>query len=317
MTLQIADRVLETTTTQGTGTLNLLGPVTGFQGFLDGVADGSLVPYSCEDDTNWEVGIGTVGAGTPDTLARTTVLASSNAGSPVNWGPGTRNVFIAPLAKLLAFRDENLNFVEGFGTGGGTGNAHTLTLTPAPTAYSGGMVVKYLAPAANTGAVTLTVGALPSKALKYKGAAIPSGFITSGMPIMAMYDAVNGWFEVLNFLAIDTDALTTSIRQIPQNSKSAAYTTVLADAGKHIFHPASDNNARTFTIDSNANVAYPIGTAITFVNKINTVTISITSDTLTLAGPGTTGNRSLAANGMATALKIDTTEWIISGTGLT
>jgi hypothetical protein len=58
---------------------------------------------------------------------------------------------------------------------------------------------------------------------------------------------------------------------------------VLADAGKHILHPTADNNARTFTIDSNANVAYPLGTAITFINQINTVTIAITSDTMTLA----------------------------------
>lgn len=104
---------------------------------------------------------------------------------------------------------------------------------------------------------------------------------------------------------------------ITQNSQSANYTTVLSDGGKHILHPASDNNARTFTIDSNANVAYPIGTAITFVNEINTVTIAITSDTLTLAGAGTTGSRTLAANGIATALKITSTKWIISGTGLT
>lgn len=105
-------------------------------------------------------------------------------------------------------------------------------------------------------------------------------------------------------------------RNVPQNSKSAAYTTVLSDAGKHILHPTADNNARTFTIDSNANVAYPIGTAITFVNQINTVTIAITTDTLVLAGAGTTGSRSLAANGIATALKVESTKWVISGTGL-
>jgi hypothetical protein len=104
---------------------------------------------------------------------------------------------------------------------------------------------------------------------------------------------------------------------IPQNSKSTAYTTVLADANKHILHPTADNNARTFTIAANAAVAYPIGTAITFVNQINTVTIAINSDTLVLAGAGTTGSRTLAANGMATALKIDSTTWMISGSGLT
>lgn len=103
---------------------------------------------------------------------------------------------------------------------------------------------------------------------------------------------------------------------IPQNSQSAAYTTVMADAGKHILHPTADNNPRTFTIDSNANVAFPIGTAITFVNQINTLTIAITSDTLTWAEDGTTGSRTLAANGIATALKITSTAWLISGVGL-
>ncbi|MCK1681763.1 hypothetical protein IVA87_20680 [Bradyrhizobium sp. 147] len=104
---------------------------------------------------------------------------------------------------------------------------------------------------------------------------------------------------------------------IPQSIKSASYTTVLADAQTHILHPASDNNPRTFTIDSNANVAYPIGTAITFINEINTVTIAITSDTLVQAGSGLTGSRTLAANGMATAVKITATKWMIAGAGLT
>lgn len=104
---------------------------------------------------------------------------------------------------------------------------------------------------------------------------------------------------------------------VVQNSQSAAYTTVLSDAGKQILHPTSDNNARTFTIDSNANVPYAIGTCITFINQINTITISINADTLILAGTGTTGSRTLAANGIATAIKITTTIWLINGTGLT
>ncbi|SCB51867.1 hypothetical protein GA0061099_10232 [Bradyrhizobium yuanmingense] len=104
---------------------------------------------------------------------------------------------------------------------------------------------------------------------------------------------------------------------IPQSIKTAAYTTLLADAQTQILHPASDNNARTFTIDSNANVAYPIGSAITFINEINTVTIAITSDTLVQAGSGLTGSRTLAANGMATAVKIAATKWMIAGAGLT
>lgn len=108
-------------------------------------------------------------------------------------------------------------------------------------------------------------------------------------------------------------------RTVPQNSKSADYTTVMSDGGKHILHPSADTTARTFTIDSNANVAYPIGTALTFVNQdsAGVLTIAITSDTMRLAGAGTTGSRTLAANGVATALKLTSTEWLISGTGLT
>ena len=105
---------------------------------------------------------------------------------------------------------------------------------------------------------------------------------------------------------------------IPENSKSANYTTVLGDAGQFIYHPASDANARTFTIDSNANVAYVLGTVISFVNlSVNVLTIGITADTMYLAGPGTTGSRTLAQYGCCTALKTDATTWIISGTGLT
>jgi hypothetical protein len=106
-------------------------------------------------------------------------------------------------------------------------------------------------------------------------------------------------------------------RGMPQQTKSAAYTLVITDAGQHILHPASDNNARTFTIPANSAVAFPIGTVITFINMINTVTIAITTDTLMLAGAGTTGSRTLAPYGVATAIKIDSTQWLISGPGLT
>lgn len=106
---------------------------------------------------------------------------------------------------------------------------------------------------------------------------------------------------------------------VRQNSQSAAYTAVLTDGGKHLLHPSADTTARVFTIPANSSVAYPIGTALTFVNQASAgvMTISITTDTMRLAGAGSTGSRTLAANGIATALKLTSTEWIISGTGLT
>lgn len=108
-------------------------------------------------------------------------------------------------------------------------------------------------------------------------------------------------------------------RNIPQNSQSADYTTVAADSGAHVFHPAADTTARTWTIDSNAHVAAPIGTAITFINQrgAGNVTIAISTDTMDFAGtPAGTGSRILAPNGWATALKITATNWIITGIGL-
>lgn len=91
MALVFVDRVKETTTTTGTGTYTLGGAYTGFQAFST-IGDGNTCYYCATDDTNWEVGIGTYTlAGT--LLARTSVLASSNAGAAVSWAAGTKSIF--------------------------------------------------------------------------------------------------------------------------------------------------------------------------------------------------------------------------------
>jgi len=106
---------------------------------------------------------------------------------------------------------------------------------------------------------------------------------------------------------------------IPQNSQSTAYTLVLTDAWKHIYHPSADTTARTWTIPANSSVAYPIWTAITFVNDTSwwVITISITDDTLVLAWAWTTWSRTLRANWIATAIKVTSARWQISWTNLT
>jgi hypothetical protein len=115
-----------------------------------------------------------------------------------------------------------------------------------------------------------------------------------------------------DILAYDAQ-LTSNIRQNKQNGN---YTLVLTDAEKHIY--CDTTGGYTWTIPANGSVAYPVGTAITFVNlAAGAITIAITTDTMYLGALGTTGSRSLAQYGIATALKIDTTKWIISGPGLT
>lgn len=106
------------------------------------------------------------------------------------------------------------------------------------------------------------------------------------------------------------------------SSVSAAMTFALPTATTHhlaFLHPSADTTARTWTIPANASVAFPIGTELEMINQngAGVITIAITTDTMRLSPGGTTGSRSLAANGHAVAKKIAATEWMVWGTGLT
>jgi len=104
---------------------------------------------------------------------------------------------------------------------------------------------------------------------------------------------------------------------VPQNSQNGSYNVLLADTGRHLYHPIGQA-AATYTIPANSNVAFAVGAALTFINlSANAVTVSVTTDTMYLSSAGTTGNRTLAQYGIATAVKITSTSWIISGSGLT
>ena len=234
------------------------------------------------------------------------------------------------------------------GTMGGAADAGTLAPTPAITAYAVGQRFFWKASTnANTGAMTVAISGLSTIAMQSDRAALAAGDhvasdiymgildTTSTMQIMKIADAPAASTTVAGLVEQSTSAenvtrtaddkfpsvlgVSEIVSVIPQNSKSAAYTLVLADAGKHLYHPGADTSARTWTIPANASVAYPIGTAITFVNDTSggVITIAITSDVLVLSPDGTTGSRSLAANGIATCIKMTATRWMISGSGLT
>ena len=111
MALVIADRVKETTTTTGTGTYTLAGAVTGFEAFSQ-VGNGNTTYYCCTDGTDFEIGIGTY-ASSGTTLARTTILQSSNSDNAVSWSSGTRTVFCTLPAEKMIFNDAS-NAIQGF-----------------------------------------------------------------------------------------------------------------------------------------------------------------------------------------------------------
>ena len=103
MALVIKDRIKETTTTTGTGTYSLAGAEAGFQGF-SAVGDGNTCYYACTDNTDFEVGIGTFTA-SGSTLARTTILESSNSDAAVDWSAGSKDIFVTAPADKLVYED--------------------------------------------------------------------------------------------------------------------------------------------------------------------------------------------------------------------
>ena len=140
MALVLADRVKETTTTTGTGTVTLLGASTGFQSFaVVGNANTTYYAIVGQTGSEWEVGVGTyTSSGT--TLARTAVLSSSNSGSAVNFSAGTKDVFVTYPASY------SVNSTNNAGTSGqvlvsnGTGVAPTWqTSTAAAKGFAVGM----------------------------------------------------------------------------------------------------------------------------------------------------------------------------------
>ena len=127
MALVINDRVKETSTTTGTGTLSLAGAVTGFETFSSAIGNGNTTYYAIVNSNGeFEVGLGTVSAAA---LARTTVISSSNSDSAVNFSAGTKDVFVTLPASKAVIEDASGNIVAN--------NASNLTALNATQLTSG------------------------------------------------------------------------------------------------------------------------------------------------------------------------------------
>ena len=111
MALVLNDRVKETTTSTGTGTVNLAGAETNFETFVAGVGNTNTTYYAIvhQSAAEFEVGLGTVSDSSPDTLSRTTILSSSNSDSAVNFSAGTKDVFCTLPASKAVHEDASGN----------------------------------------------------------------------------------------------------------------------------------------------------------------------------------------------------------------
>jgi hypothetical protein len=293
MALVVADRVKETTATTGTGTYTLAGAEIGFQSFLDGVGNGNTTYYVVTNDIDWEVGIGTFTA-SGTTLSRDSILASSNADAAVNWGAGTKSVFVTyPAGKAATIdRPETLTNKTI------NGSNNTITNVSLTTGVTGTL------PIGNGGTNATTA------------ADARTNLAAAGTGDANTFTALNTFSGGANITPAATPA-TNAVGYLgaPQIADQDDYTLVMADAGKHYYHVSA--SPHTLTIPANASVAFPIGTVIGVVNAngAGDLTIAITSDTLVYGTA--TGSQVLPEGTETSLIKVAATTWRLSGANIT
>ena len=292
MALVLKDRVRETATVLGTADATLLGAVTGYQSFSV-IGNTNTCYYTIADNSgNWEVGLGTYSSVGP-TLARTTVIASSNSGNKVNFPAGTKDIFVTYPAEYAAYVDGS-NIVPGTAatvptTYGGTGlSSYT---SGDITYYSAGTALSKLSIGTN-GQLLKSNGTSPSWADATTLAVTSISFGTTGLtPSTATQGAVtvagtlataNGGTGLTTFnangalYATSSSALTTGT--LPTTSGGTGLSSY--SAGDIVYY-ATGTALSKLTIGTNGYVLKSNGTAPVWENAAN---VSVT----TFSG-GTTG----------------------------
>ena len=291
MAFVVNDRVKETSTTTGTGTLNLAGAVSGFQTFVAGIGNSNVTYYAIVNDsgTEFEIGIGTVTDASPDTLSRTTILESSNSDSAVDFSSGTKTVFCTLPASKAVFEDTDGHvsvphdlFVAGglidLKNDGGavsqikfyceSSNAHAQTLIGAPhseaasntlTLPSTGDSTSTLLSATST--ATVTNKTLTSPKVNEDVA------VTSTATELNLLDGVTATTSELNIL----DGVTSTATELNILDGVTATTAELnySDTGSSVGTVVA---SKVVTVDSNKDVSsFRNVTATTFIGNIDAV----------------------------------------------
>lgn len=269
MALVIKDRVLETCSSPGTGTVTLLGAVTGYQTFNAAVSNGNTCYYSIADQSgnNWEVGVGTFTA--PASLARTTVLASSNGGLIVNFSTGTQNVFLTyPAGKAVT--TDTLAYPPAIGgTTPNAGSFTTLTAS-ADSAFT------------STGALQISKGTTGEQ----PGTPATGMFRynTTTNQFEGYSGASPGWNSLGGVAIVDDTTSSTAYYPLFATALSGTATTEYVSSTKYTYKP-SDGSLRALEMVANNSVfvsANTITEPYTLPNNVNAVSFG----PVTISGSG-------------------------------
>lgn len=206
MPLVVADRVKETTTTTGTGTITLAGAVTGFQSFaVIGNDNTTYYTIASQSGTEWEVGIGTyISSGT--TLIRTTVLSSSNSGNLVNFSAGTKDVFVTYPASRFLNRSAEVATTSGTTVTLATGiPAGTIRVNVGLYGVSVNNTSRIIVQFGTGSTPTYVTSGYSSTADNYSSAAGPVASLTNGFAVSGTNAAATLWYVNYQFLNIGSN----------------------------------------------------------------------------------------------------------------